>query len=291
LPGVKPGICFSLLALIEQGDKVIHPDPGYPTYHSLISYIGAKPIPIYLREANNFGMKVEDIASKLSPRTKLIIINSPHNPTGSVYEKKDLEEISELARKQGVWILSDDIYSQLVYDQKHFSISEVDESKERTILLDGFSKTYAITGWRLGWAIAPKKLIERKGLLALNAISCTTSFVQKVGIRALKDPAVKVEVKQMVNKFRQRREAIVKGLNSVKGFDCLWPKGAFYAFPSIRAMGKSCEEIADYLLEELGIATLPGTGFGGGGKGFLRFSYATSLATINEAIERLKTSF
>jgi aspartate/methionine/tyrosine aminotransferase len=288
LPGVKPGIFFSMLALIEKGDEVIYPNPGYPTYPSMTRYLGAKEAPIYLKEANQFGMKASEIENKISPRTKLIIINSPHNPTGGICSEKDLEEISAIAAKHGIWIVSDEIYSHMVYVGKHFSITQLDGARERTILLDGFSKSYAMTGWRLGWLVGPKKLVERMKLLPLNAVSCTTSFVQRAGIKALKDPAVKEWMRTMLDKFRKRRDIIVSGLNSIKGFKCLLPKGAFYAYPNIEKTGMKSEEIAEWLLYKLGVATLPGTAFGSGGEGFLRFSYASSLGTIQESIERMK---
>ena len=291
LPGVKPGIFFSMLALVNKGDEVIYPNPGFPTYLSLIRYLGAKDVPIYLNERNDFEMRADEIENKISAKTKLIIINSPHNPTGGVCSKKGLEEISAIAAERGTWILSDEIYSNMVYEGKHFSVSEVDQARERTILIDGFSKSYAMTGWRLGWLVGPKRLVERMRLLPLNALSCTSSFTQRAGIEALSNSEVKGWMKSMLDTFRKRRDTIVKGLNSIEGFKCHLPKGAFYAYPNIRQTGMKSGEISDLLLNRLGVATLPGTAFGEGGEGHLRFSYASSLEVLREAIGRMKKAF
>jgi aspartate/methionine/tyrosine aminotransferase len=291
LPGVKPGIFFSMLALVNKGDEVIYPNPGFPTYLSLIRYLGAKDVPIYLNERNDFEMRADEIENKISAKTKLIVINSPHNPTGGVCSKKDLEEISTIAAGRGAWILSDEIYSNMVYEGKHFSVSEVDQARERTILIDGFSKSYAMTGWRLGWLVGPKRLVERMRLLPLNALSCTSSFTQRAGIEALSNSEVKGWMKSMLDTFRKRRDTIVKGLNSIEGFKCHLPKGAFYAYPNVRKTGMKSEEVSDLLLNRLGVATLPGTAFGDGGEGHLRFSYASSLEVLREAIGRMKKAF
>ncbi|HIH97520.1 MAG TPA: pyridoxal phosphate-dependent aminotransferase [Thermoplasmata archaeon] len=291
LPGVKPGIFFSMLALVNKGDEVIYPNPGFPTYLSLIRYLGAKDVPIYLNERNDFEMRADEIENKISAKTKLIIINSPHNPTGGVCSKKGLEEISAIAAERGTWILSDEIYSNMVYEGKHFSVSEVDQARERTILIDGFSKSYAMTGWRLGWLVGPKRLVERMRLLPLNALSCTSSFTQRAGIEALSNSEVKGWMKSMLDTFRKRRDTIVKGLNSIEGFKCHLPKGAFYAYPNVRKTGMKSGEISDLLLNRLGVATLPGTAFGEGGEGHLRFSYASSLEVLREAIGRMKKAF
>ncbi len=288
LPGVKPGIYFSMVSILEPKDEVIFQDPSFPTYRSLVRYIGAKEVPIPLLEENEFRMSPEDIKERITEHTKLIIINSPQNPTGSVLTKREVEEIAEIAEEHDIFLLSDEIYSQMTYGVEHYSATKRDEARERSILLDGFSKAYAMTGWRLGYCIAPKKLIEKMTLLLINAVSCTAPFVQIAGIEALRGP--QHSLKEMMNKFAERRNAIVEGLNSIKGFSCLYPAGAFYAFPNIKATGMNSRELADLLLYEAGVAVLPGTAFGEAGEGYLRFSYATSVETIERAIERIKSA-
>jgi aspartate/methionine/tyrosine aminotransferase len=289
LPGAKPGIYFTMVGITNPGEEIIFPDPGFPTYESVTKYIGAVPVPIPLKEENEFRLNPEDIVQRMTPNTKLIILNSPQNPTGSVMTKEELMKIAELSEESNCFVLSDEIYSKMLYDAKFHSMTVHDEAKERSILLDGFSKSYSMTGWRLGFIIGPEKLIEKLGILLINSISCTTSFVQKAGITALRGN--QADLFNMMEAFRKRRDAIVKGLNEIKNFSCLTPQGAFYAFPNIKKTGMTSQEVADHLLYEAGVACLPGTAFGENGEGYLRFSYATSIETINIAIGKIKESF
>ena len=285
VPGVKPGIFYSMLALINEGDEVIYPDPGFPTYSSLVDYTNAKHVPIKLLEKNEFRMSPDDINEKITKKTKLIILNSPHNPTGSMLKKNEIKAIYEIAEDNDVYLLSDEVYSQMTYEQKHYSVAEYDNASERSVLIDGFSKSFAMTGWRLGYAIGPEEMIKKLTVFLINSVSCTNAFVQKAGIKALKDFD---SVKKMVEKFRERRNVIVKGLNEINGFRCIMPMGAFYTFPNITGTRKKSNELADYLLKKSGIAVLPGTAFGPGGEGYLRFSYASSIENIKEAVEKMK---
>lgn len=285
VPGVKPGIFYSMLSLINEGDEVIYPDPGFPTYSSLVDYTNAGDVPLKLLEKNEFRMSPDDINEKLTKKTRLIILNSPHNPTGSMLKKNEIKAIYEIAEDNDVYLLSDEVYSQMTYEQKHYSVTGYDNASERSILIDGFSKSFAMTGWRLGYAIGPEELIKKLTVFLINSVSCTNAFIQKAGIKALEDF---VSVKKMVEKFKERRNVIVKGLNGVNGFRCIMPMGAFYTFPNITGTGKTSKGLADYLLEKAGIAVLPGTAFGPGGEGYLRFSYASSTENIKEAIEKMK---
>ncbi len=288
-PGGKPIILFAMLATIDEGDEVIIQDPAYPMYASIANYVGAKVVPVRLREENDFRMTVEDVNEKVTSKTKMIVINSPQNPTGSVLSREDVAGIAEIAKDNDLWLLSDEIYNRIIYDAKHFSPSIHDMALERTILVDGFSKAYAMTGYRLGYGVGPEKLIQKMVILAINTISCVTTFVQIAGVAALLGPQDSTEA--MVKEFRARRDLIVSGLNSVRGFRCLNPKGAFYVFPNITGTGMSSAECGNYLLEKGGIAVLPGTAFGEAGEGYIRFSYATSQEKIKELIEKLKTLF
>ena len=285
VPGVKPGIFYSMLALINEGDEVIYPDPGFPTYSSLVDYTSAGDVPLKLLEKNEFRMSPDDINEKITKKTKLIILNSPHNPTGSMLKKNEIKAIYEIAEDNDVYLLSDEVYSQMTYEQKHYSVAEYDNASERSVLIDGFSKSFAMTGWRLGYAIGHEELIKKLTVFLINSVSCTNAFVQKAGIKALKDFD---SVKKMVEKFRERRNVIVKGLNEINGFRCIMPMGAFYTFPNITGTRKKSNELADYLLKKSGIAVLPGTAFGPGGEGYLRFSYASSIENIKEAVEKMK---
>ena len=289
LPGAKPGIFFTMLGLVNPGEEIIYPDPGFPTYGSVVKYLNAGEVPIALKEENEFRLNPDDIERKITSKTKLIILNSPQNPTGSVMTQKEIERIAELAEKHEIYILSDEIYSKMLYDAEFNSPSVRDESKERTIILDGFSKSYSMTGWRLGYLVGPKPVIEKMGLLMINALSCTTSFVQKAGITALKGD--QEPLFEMMRQFRIRRDAIVKGLNSVPNFSCLTSEGAFYTFPNIKKTGMTSREMADHLLYEAGVCCLPGSSFGPSGEGYIRFSYATSVEIINEAVQKIKESF
>jgi aspartate aminotransferase len=289
VPGLKPGIFFSMLAVVNPGDEVIFQDPGYPTYGSVTSSLGAKSVLVPLFEENEFRMNPDDIKSRINNKTKLIIVNSPQNPTGSVMTKSELEEISLLAEKYDVFIVSDEIYSKMTYETKHYTATLLDEAKERSVLLDGFSKYFAMTGWRLGYIVAPIKMAERLKDYLVSAISCTAAFTQWAGVEALTGNQGFID--EMMKRFREKRDRIVKGLNSIPGFSCLSPKGAFYTFPNIKETGMTSQECADHLLYNAGVACLPGTAFGPYGEGYLRFSYATTLENIDEAIERIKESF
>jgi len=285
-PGGKPVMFFAILALIDPGDEVIYPNPAYPIYESVVNFIGGKPVPIHLREENDFRLDTDELKAAVTPRTKMIIINSPHNPTGGVLTKGDLEAIADLAQRHDLWVLSDEIYSRIIYSGDHISIASLSGMKERTILLDGFSKTYAMTGWRLGYGVMEVSLAVQIARLMTNCNSCTASFTQMAGIEGLHGP--QDEVERMVAEFRERREVIVEGLNSIPGISCRLPRGAFYAFPNITAIGWDCKKLADSLLEEAGVAVLPGTSFGKYGDGYLRLSYANSVGNIRKGLERIR---
>lgn len=284
-PGAKPIIFFSILALINPGDEVIYPNPGFPTYESVVNFVGAKPVPLPLREEVEFRFRIEDLQAAITDRTRLLILNSPQNPTGGLLEASDLEAIAHLAQHHDFYILSDEIYSRIVYDGAHQSLYHLPGLKERTILLDGHSKTYAMTGWRLGYGVMPKPLAEKVEQLMINSNSCTCSFTQIAGIEALKGP--QDFVTDMVKEFQRRRDVIVKGLNQIKGVTCRIPRGAFYAFPNVTQVPLRCKDLADYLLQEAGVAVLSGSSFGQYGDGYLRLSYANSIENIQEGLERI----
>ncbi len=286
-PGAKPILLLTLFSLVNPGDEVIFPDPGFPIYESLIRFIGAKAVPMPLREANGFAPDLKELNRLLSPRTRLVILNSPGNPTGAVLTWEQIEGIGRLLRRRPqAWILSDEIYSRIIYDGEHRSIVPVPGLRDRTVLLDGFSKAYAMTGWRVGYAAAPRELISAMERLAINVHSCTASFSQIAAVAALRGP--QEEVTRMVAEFKRRRDAIVAGLNSIPGFSCNAPDGAFYAFPNIRGTGLRAKDLAEKLLQEGGVACLPGTAFGHGGEGYLRFSYANSVSNIAAGIRRIR---
>ena len=286
VPGGKPIIFFTIMALIDEGDEVIYPNPGFPIYESMIDYSLGKAIPIPLREDLDFSVDTKELASLITDRTKLIILNSPHNPTGGVLTKRDVHEIAEAIGDRNILVLSDEIYSRLIYDGEHFSIMSVRGFKERTILLDGFSKTYAMTGWRLGYGVMRPDLAAQISRLVTNATSCTASFTQMAGVEALRGDQSSVD--KMSAEFKRRRDAFVAGLNKIKGFSCRVPKGAFYAFPNITKTGWTSKKLADALLEQAGVACLSGTAFGAYGEGYLRFSVANSLENLNKALARIE---
>ncbi len=286
VPGGKPIIFFTILALIEDGDEVIYPNPGFPIYESMINYSLGKAIPIQLREERDFSVDVKELASLITDRTKLIILNSPHNPTGGTLTKKDVLEIAEAIGDRNILILSDEIYSRLIFEGEHFSIMSVPGFKERTILLDGFSKTYAMTGWRMGYGVMWPDLALHIARLMTNSTSCTASFTQVAGIAALRGDQSSVD--KMSAEFKRRRDAFVAGLNKIKGFSCRLPKGAFYVFPNITKTGWPSKKLADALLEEAGVACLSGTAFGEYGEGYLRFSVANSLENLNAALTKIE---
>lgn len=286
MPGAKPILFFGLLSLVDPEDEVIYPNPGFPIYESVIRYIGAKPVPMPLREENDFGIDLDELRRLVTPRTKMLIFNTPANPTGGVLRRDEIEAIADLARQHDFWILADEIYSRILYDGEHFSILSLPGMAERTILLDGHSKTYAMTGWRLGYGVAPQPVASMMSKFMTNSNSCTASFVQIAGIEALRGPQDAVTA--MVQEFRRRRDLIVDGLNGIDGITCRKPKGAFYVFPNVRAFGRKSSEVADLLLREAGVASLSGTAFGAHGEGYLRFSYANSQENIRKALERVR---
>lgn len=285
-PGAKPNLFFPTLALVEPGDEVIYPDPGFPTYEAMIGVAGGKAVPVPLVEENDFSFDLAVFDSLVNERTKLIIINSPGNPTGGVMPMSDLEHIAEAAKKYDCWVLSDEIYARITYDDLPVpTIAALPGMAERTIIMDGFSKTYSMTGWRLGFGLMPEPLADRIQLLLTHSIGCTAHFTQYAGIEAITGPQGWVD--EMVSAYKARRDAVVKGLNAIPGVSCQTPQGAFYAFPNIKSFGKTSDELANLLLEEAGVALLPGTAFGQYGEGYLRIAYANSLENINTALERM----
>ncbi|MEK7657127.1 MAG: pyridoxal phosphate-dependent aminotransferase [Elusimicrobiota bacterium] len=285
-PGGKPVMTFSFFACVDPGDEVILPDPGFPIYESVVRFIGAKPVSLVLKEERDFRVGAADIEGLLTKKTKMVVLNSPQNPTGSTLTPKDLDEIAELLRNRDIFILSDEIYGRILYDgEEHVSIATLPGMAEKTIILDGFSKTYAMTGWRLGYGIMNPDLAKHVSRLATNVYSCATSFAQKAIVEALEGP--QEEVLSMVAEFRRRRDTIVDGLNAIPGVTCRKPAGAFYVFPNIQGWGLKSSEAEGKVLEEAGVAALSGTAFGAHGEGYLRFSYANSLENIREALKRL----
>ncbi|HZQ21465.1 MAG TPA: pyridoxal phosphate-dependent aminotransferase [Terriglobales bacterium] len=285
VPGGKPIIFFSILALCDEGDEVIYPNPGFPIYESMIHYVGGHAVPIRLKEEKDFGLDVDELASLITDRTKLIIINSPQNPTGGVLNKQQIRDIAEAIGDRNIMVLSDEIYSRLLFEGEHYSIMSVPGFKERTILLDGFSKTYAMTGWRMGYGVMRPDLATHITRLMTNSNSCTASFTQVAGIEAIKGDQSSVD--HMRDEFQKRRDVFVAGLNKIKGFSCRMPKGAFYTFPNITGTGWKSKKLADALLEDAGVACLSGTAFGDFGEGYLRFSIANSLDNLNGALQRI----
>src|SRR5215813_6491842 len=285
VPGGKPIIFFSILALAEEGDEVIYPNPGFPIYESMINYVGARAVPIQLREDLDFRLDVNELASLINERTKLIILNSPQNPTGGVLEKKDIDAIARAIGDRNIMVLSDEIYSRLIFEGEHHSIMSIDGMKERTILLDGFSKTYAMTGWRMGYGVMRPDLASHIARLMTNSNSCTASFTQVAGVQALRGSQESVD--HMLNEFKKRRAVMVAGLNKIKGFSCRMPHGAFYVFPNITETGWPSKKLADALLDDAGVAALSGTAFGEFGEGYLRFSVANSIENIEKALDRV----
>jgi len=286
-PGGKPVMFYVILALIDPGDEVLYPNPGFPIYESMIRFIGGVPVPVRLLEEKGYALDVDQLISKITAKTKLIILNYPHNPTGGVIPEAGLRAIADAAARAGIPVLSDEIYSQILYDGKHVSIAAMPGMESFAIVLDGFSKTYAMTGWRLGYGIMPAPLAQVIAKLQTNAVSCTASFTQLAGVQALKGDHAPIEA--MVAEFRKRRDAIVEGLRLIPGFKCARPHGAFYVFPNITGTGYGAKALADRLLDEAGVACLSGTAFGEWGEGHLRFSYANSLDNIQEALRRIKT--
>ena len=288
-PGGKPVMFFGILALVNQGDEVLYPNPGFPVYESVIKFVGAKPVPIPLKEENEFSLDPEYVKKKITKKTKMIILNSPENPTGGVIPREQLKVIADcLEDRDDVFVLSDEIYSRIIYEDKPESISQFPGMKEKTIILDGFSKSYAMTGWRLGYGVMRKDLAAKMAQLMTNSNSCTNTFVQFAGIEALKGP--QTEPEKMVAEFKKRREVIVDGLNSIKGITCKKPHGAFYVFPNITETGMDSRKLADHLLYNAGVAVLSGTSFGQYGEGYLRLSFANSVENIEKALINIEKS-
>jgi len=287
-PGAKPIMFLSILALIEVGDEVIYPNPGFPIYESAVNFVGGKAVPYPLEEADGFKMGGEKLKRLVTDKTRMLILNSPHNPTGAVMGRKELEEVFEVIKNRDIWVLSDEIYSRIMYGGAHLSIASFPGMAERSIVLDGMSKAYAMTGWRLGFGAMPEKLAAAITKLAINDFSCTSGFGQKAIEAGLTGP--QEEVDKMVAEFKARRDLIVAGLKEIPRLSIALPQGAFYVFPSIKGFNKSSKEIADYLLEKGGVACLSGTAFGKFGEGYIRFSYANSLKNIQKALEKIKTA-
>ncbi len=286
-PGGKPVMFLAILALVGPGDEVIYPDPGFPIYESMINFSGAKAVPLPIREENDFNFDLKEFEGLMSKKTRLVILNSPANPTGGVMTQESIEKVAKiLARFPDALVLTDEIYSRILYEGTHHSLASLPGMKERCIILDGFSKTWAMTGWRLGYGIAPKDLINAMAKLATNCYSCAPSFAQIAAIEALNGPQNEVEL--MVKEFKRRRDVIVKGLNSISGITCKMPKAAFYAFPNITGTGLKSKALADALLDKAGVACLSGTAFGANGEGYLRFSYANSVENIEKALASIR---
>ncbi len=286
VPGGKPIIFFTLLALVQGGDEVIYPNPGFPIYESMINFLGAKAVPIQLREENEFRLDTKELAGLINDRTRLIILNSPQNPTGGMMTGEDVAEVARLLAERDIMVLSDEIYSRLIFEGEHHSLFSYDELRDRVILLDGFSKTYAMTGWRMGYGVMRPDLAAQISRLMTNSNSCTASFTQKAGVEAITGPQASVTA--MCEEFRKRRDYFAERINKIPGFHCLVPKGAFYMFPNIKDTGWQSKPLADALLEQAGVAALSGTSFGAYGEGYLRFSIANSLDNIRKALDRVE---
>jgi aspartate aminotransferase len=287
-PGAKPIMFYAILALCEEGDEVLYPDPGFPMYESITNFAGGRAVPVPLREKNDFRMDPDEVRSLVTDRTRLLVLNSPHNPCGSSLTRQDVEAIARIATENDLYVLSDEVYWATRYGGDHASLSAIDGMAERTILLDGCSKTFAMTGWRLGFAAFPKPLIEPITRLIINSVSCTSAFSQRAILAAVTGPWEPIEA--MVAEFHKRRDVIVEGLNRIPGVSCLEPTGAFYAFPNVKALGRRSEEVASFLLDEAGVACLSGTAFGAEGQGYLRFSYTNSVEAIQAALDAIEAT-
>ncbi len=287
-PGAKPIVFAGILATVNPGDEAIYPDPGFPTYDSMLRFAGANRVPLKLYEERQFRWDLDELRDSITDKTRLIILNAPHNPTGGVFTAEELGAIADMVRGRPIWVLSDEIYSRIIYEGSHASILAHPGMQDQTILLDGHSKTYAMTGWRLGYGVMPVALAEKVGLILNNAVSCTASFTQIAGIEALTGPQDSVDA--MVAEFRRRRDAFIGALNAIDGLSCLLPHGAFYAFCNVKELGVSSARLERYWLEEAGVAGLSGTGFGAGGEGYVRFSFANSLENLMAAADRIEAA-
>ncbi|MBD3160655.1 MAG: aminotransferase class I/II-fold pyridoxal phosphate-dependent enzyme [Candidatus Eisenbacteria bacterium] len=284
-PGAKPIMFFGMLACVDEGDEVIYPNPGFPIYESVVNFLGAKPVPLRLQEDRDFTFDLDEFASLVNDKTRFVILNSPQNPTGGVLSREDLEKIGEILKDRKLWVLTDEVYSEILYEGRHHSIASVPGMAEKTIILDGHSKTYAMTGWRLGYGVMPKELAAHVTRLMTNCNSCTNVFVQIAGMKALTGP--QEEVTRMVSEFRRRRDVIVEGLNAIPGVSCKTPKGAFYVFPNVQNVPMPSAQLARELLDKAGVAVLSGTAFGAHGDGYLRLSYANSVENIQKSLQRM----
>jgi aspartate/methionine/tyrosine aminotransferase len=285
-PGAKPIMFYTMMALLEPGDEVIYPNPGFPIYESMINFLGGVAVPLQLSEQRDFRINLEELEQKISSKTRLIILNSPHNPTGGVLTYDDLQQIARLAVKHDIVVLADEIYSEIIYEGQHHTIMSFPGMMERTILLDGFSKTFAMTGWRMGYGIFPGEWIPHISRLIINSVSCTSAFSQRAAIEAL--TGSRSEINSMLKAFASRRDLVYKGINEIPGLRCNKPEGAFYSFPNITDTGLTSREYADYLLREADVAVLPGTAFGEYGEGYVRISFANSEANLTEAMKRIR---
>jgi len=288
VPGAKPMIFFPMLALLEAGDEVMYPDPGFPIYRSMIGFLDANPVPIPMREERAFSLDLDYIRDRITDRTKLIILNSPENPTGGIIPERDIRELAEIVSRRDVMVLSDEIYSRICYNGQPFSLASVPGMTEKTIIMDGFSKSYAMTGWRLGFGVMPEWLVAPINKLMANSNTCAATFVQRAAIAALEGP--QTEVENMIREFRRRRDMFCPALNKIPGFRCPMPCGAFYAFANVEGTGLRSKEVENILLEQAGVACLDGAAFGDCGDGYLRFSYANSFENLTEALRRIESA-
>jgi aspartate/methionine/tyrosine aminotransferase len=287
-PGAKPIMWYTILALCQEGDEVVYPDPGFPMYESIAAFAGATPVPIPMREANGFRMDPDELASIVTERTKLLILSSPHNPCGSALTQRDCEAVARIAMERDLVVLTDEVYWAIRYGGAHASVLDVDGMGERTILLDGWSKTFAMTGWRLGFGVFPERLVEPITRLVINSVSCTSAFSQHAAIAALTGPWDHTE--RMVEEFHVRRDVIVEGLNAIPGVSCAEPQGAFYVFPSVKDLGVASKHVEEVVLQRAGVAVLSGTAFGRHGEGYLRLSYANSIDNIRRALAAIEAT-
>jgi len=285
-PGGKPIMFYVIMALVDEGDEALYPNPGYPIYESMINFVGGKAVPLPLYEQHGFRFEPEELLDRVSSKTRLLVLNSPQNPTGGLLTREDLERIAEAARRYDFWVLADEIYSRVLYEGTHFSIASLPHMLERTIILDGFSKTYAMTGWRMGYGVMPPELGTHVARLVTNSVSCTPPFVQRAGLAAFSN--ANAESADMVAEFKRRRDFLVDSLNQIPGVRCFNPLGAFYVFPNISSFGKSSAVMADYLMQEAGVAILSGTCFGEFGEGYIRLSYANSMDNLRRAVEKIR---
>ncbi len=287
-PGGKPILFYVIMALVDEGDEALYPNPGYPIYESMINFVGGKAVPLPLYEKHGFRFEAEELRERVSSKTRLLILNSPQNPTGGLLTREDLQLIADSANRHDFWVLADEVYSRILYEGSHFSIASLPGMQERTIILDGFSKTYAMTGWRIGYGVMPPELASHISRLITNSVSCTPPFIQRAGLAALS--SANAESLEMVAEFKRRRDFLVEALNQIPGVSCFKPHGAFYVFPNIRSFGMTSSAMADYLMREAGVAVLSGTCFGEFGEGYIRLAYANSMENLKKAAEKIRAA-